>query len=252
MPSSSAHALVLKRTKLGETDLIVSFLREDGAGFQAVAKGARKPGAKMAGKLELCSRVDVLLHTGRSLPIITEAEIIDSARNNRKDPEHITFSAPILDLLEKITRDAQTDAKLYSMSCVALDAIAATNDSASMAMYLAAALIKIMSMEGFRPLLTSCIACGCDVENATRCSFSGGGVLCNNCLEAGSQAVEEGITSWVEHLIHSRFSDLDFVKNPVKLSHAMSILMFVRDWCTAQLGFRLKSLEFVFNSGLIS
>ena len=75
MPSHQVRALSLKKTKLGETDLIVTFLAADGCQVRAVAKGARKPGSRFGGRVEPFTVVDMLLHSGRTLETITEAEI---------------------------------------------------------------------------------------------------------------------------------------------------------------------------------
>ena len=47
------RACVLDRTKLGETDLILTLLADDGRQLRAVAKGARKPGGRLAARMEL-------------------------------------------------------------------------------------------------------------------------------------------------------------------------------------------------------
>ena len=49
----SLQALVLRKTKLGETDLIVTLLAQDGRQVRAVAKGARKPNSSFASRLEI-------------------------------------------------------------------------------------------------------------------------------------------------------------------------------------------------------
>ena len=51
----TARAIVLRKTKLGESDLVVTLLAEDGSQVRAVAKGARKPSSPFAARLELYS-----------------------------------------------------------------------------------------------------------------------------------------------------------------------------------------------------
>ena len=46
--------LVLDKTKLKETDLILTMLDERGRQVRAVAKGARKPGGRLAARCEIC------------------------------------------------------------------------------------------------------------------------------------------------------------------------------------------------------
>ncbi|WP_179184937.1 DNA repair protein RecO, partial [Collinsella vaginalis] len=47
--------IVLDKTKLKETDLILTLLARDGRQIRAVAKGARKPGSRLAARCELAS-----------------------------------------------------------------------------------------------------------------------------------------------------------------------------------------------------
>ena len=72
----NARVLVLRKTKLGESDLILSLLAQDGSQIRAVAKGARKPTSQFSSRLELYSQADVLLAQGRTLEIVKEARLI--------------------------------------------------------------------------------------------------------------------------------------------------------------------------------
>ena len=82
MPAYPLRALVLRKTKLGETDLILTLLSEDGRQVRAVAKGLRKPGSRFGGRLEPYSVVDLLLHTGRSLEVVTEARTVERPQHS--------------------------------------------------------------------------------------------------------------------------------------------------------------------------
>ena len=59
--------LVLDKTKLKETDLILTMLDERGRQVRAVAKGARKPGGRLAARCELFCTVDMLLAHGHEV-----------------------------------------------------------------------------------------------------------------------------------------------------------------------------------------
>ena len=70
------RAIVLDKTKLGESDLILTLLADSGAQVRAVAKGARKPGSRLAARCELACSVDLLLARGRSLDVVSQAELM--------------------------------------------------------------------------------------------------------------------------------------------------------------------------------
>ncbi len=99
----TARAIVLRKTKLGESDLIVTLLAQDGSQVRAVAKGARKPSSPFAARLELYSSVDLL--EGRSLDIVKEARIASSHERLRRDLEHAACAAPMAELLDRATEE---------------------------------------------------------------------------------------------------------------------------------------------------
>ena len=79
--------LVLDKTKLKETDLILTMLDERGRQVRAVAKGARKPGGRLAARCELFCTVDMLLAHGRSLDIVSQAELLEAPLGAAPDYE---------------------------------------------------------------------------------------------------------------------------------------------------------------------
>ena len=70
--------LVLDKTKLKETDLILTMLDERGRQVRAVAKGARKPGGRLAARCEMFCTVDLMLAHGRSLDVVSQAELMEA------------------------------------------------------------------------------------------------------------------------------------------------------------------------------
>ena len=65
-PTYSLHAIVLRKTKLGESDLILTLLAEDGRQVRAVAKGARKPNSAFSSRLEIFAEVEALMASGKN------------------------------------------------------------------------------------------------------------------------------------------------------------------------------------------
>ena len=78
MPSYRAEAIVLRTHKLGEADRIITFLTRERGKVRAVAKGVRRTKSKFGARLEPFSRVDLLLHEGKNLHIITQAESLNA------------------------------------------------------------------------------------------------------------------------------------------------------------------------------
>ena len=100
-PTYTARVIVVRKTKLGESDLILTLLAEDGSQLRAVAKGARKPKSSFASRLELFSVADVLCAKGRSLDVVSEARLVEGNAALRGDIERISAAAPIAELVER-------------------------------------------------------------------------------------------------------------------------------------------------------
>ena len=68
--------VVLRTQKLGEADRIITLLTRHNGRVRAVARGIRRTKSRFGARLEPFTHVDVLIHHGRSLDVITQAEVI--------------------------------------------------------------------------------------------------------------------------------------------------------------------------------
>ena len=158
MPSYPARALVLRKTKLGETDTILTLLAADGRQVRAVAKGLRKPGGRFGARLEPFAVVDLLLHTGRSLDVITEAQTVATHAALREDFDRSAAATVVADLLDKISVEGQAEPQLFALATTTLDVMEQAPVEALPALVVAF-LVKAMAMHGYRPQLESCACC---------------------------------------------------------------------------------------------
>jgi DNA repair protein RecO (recombination protein O) len=278
MPNVSAQIIVLKKTKLSEMDLIVTGFSSEGHQVRTVVKGGRKPGSRRGAHLELFSKSQVLLYIGRSsLSTVSEAELVNSHSECRRDIEHTTAAAAITELVETISRDADVEPRLFLLLDACLDAVGGT-DIDGLNLITAASLLKIVGQIGFLPNLESCSICGRPrgSELSMRFSFSEGGLICPNCLatQSGSDeeqaegsecagayfgidgglspennvtAVEPELFDWLVLLIRSRFDDLAQYAVTENRAIGRVLLVFARDWIRAHVAQRNRSVDFLLN-----
>jgi DNA repair protein RecO (recombination protein O) len=188
MPSHHVRALSLKKTKLGETDLIVTFLAADGCQVRAVAKGARKPGSRFGGRVEPFTVADMLLHSGRTLETITEAEIVTSHAAIREDYDRAQAASVVADVLDKISVECQIEERLFGLASATLDALDPAEGDTLLALVVAF-LLKAMSMHGYRPQFDACVECGAPPARETRFALELGGLYCEGCGGIGTDVV---------------------------------------------------------------
>ncbi len=177
MPSYPLTALVLRKTKLGETDIILTLLAQDGQQVRAVAKGLRKPGSRFGGRLEPLSEVDLLVHTGRSLEVVSEARTVNAHAALREDLDRSAAAAVVADLLDKVSVQGQAEPRLYGLASASLGALEVA-PLERVPQLVVAFLAKAMAMHGYRPELESCAACACEVGESSAFSPTAGGSLC--------------------------------------------------------------------------
>src|SRR4051812_49911418 len=76
VPLYRDEAVVLRTQKLGEADRIITLLTRRHGRVRAVAKGVRRTGSRFGARVEPFTHVDLPLHEGRSLDLVTQAEPI--------------------------------------------------------------------------------------------------------------------------------------------------------------------------------
>lgn len=242
MASRRVRALSLKKTKLGETDLIVTFLAEDGCQVRAVAKGARKPGSRLGGRVEPFVVADLLLHEGRSLDTISDAEIFAAHAAVRADYDRSTAASVVADFLDKISVECQTEDRLFGLACATLEAIESAS-SESLTPIVTAFLIKGLAMHGYRPQFFSCTSCGSDEISSTLFSLESAGPLCAACAprEHATVIAPADVRELLSAYLRARMSDVAGLEVPQRL--AIDGFVLTRRLVSYHVPVRLKALD---------
>ena len=97
------RAVVLRQHKLGEADRIVTLLTREHGLVRAVAKGVRRTRSKFGARLEPFAHIDVQLHPGRNLDIVTQVQAIDAfATDIVSDYGRYTCACAVLETAERL------------------------------------------------------------------------------------------------------------------------------------------------------
>lgn len=247
-PTYSIRALVLRRTKLGESDVICTLLSSDGSQVCAVAKGARKPTSTFASRLEVYSVCDLLLSKGRNLDIIKEARLVAGNEHLRVDIAPMEAAAPMVELLERSTQVGLEDARLFEMTIKALATLKDVEEE-QLPLVTAAHLLKALGILGFRPRFDVCVGCGTpqSIESFgpfVPFSLLDGGVVCQNC-RAQSETIQlsREVAQWSQALLFAAFEEITTFKADSAITFA--ILRFLQLWIRQHIGTNLKSLTFL-------
>lgn len=169
------RGVVLRTTKLGEADRIVTIITSGHGKVRAVAKGARRTRSRLAGHVEPLRHADLQLYRGRGdLDIVTGAVTLNRWGDLREDLDRLGTAMSLAEAVDQIVHDRGEDPVPYQMLVGALGRL----DRGSAEMLLPAFLLRLLAHEGTAPMLDECVVgAGCDGA-AVAFDPAQGGVTC--------------------------------------------------------------------------
>jgi DNA repair protein RecO (recombination protein O) len=113
----TTNALLLRRTKLTETSLIVEWLTEAHGIVKTVAKGARNPKSRFAGTLDLFFECEIQFARSRrsELHILREAALREPHEGLRANYDRVALAAYFVELLELVMEPGHPAPELYDL-----------------------------------------------------------------------------------------------------------------------------------------
>jgi DNA repair protein RecO (recombination protein O) len=152
--------IVLRTQKLGEADRIITILGRGSGRIRAVAKGVRRTKSRFGARLEPFTHVDLMLHTGRSLDIITQAEVIRPyGEPLAGDYPRYTAGVAMLETAERFTPVEKEPALRQLLLLIGgLRSLGAGEHPPGLV--LDAFLLRSLAVAGYAPALQECARCG--------------------------------------------------------------------------------------------
>ena len=230
--------IVLRSYKLGEADRILNILTANRGKVRAVAKGVRKPGSRFGGRLEAFGHVQLQLYEGRSLDIVSQAELITSFVEVRQDWVASACAATMAEACDKLAQEGERATSMFLLLKDALGVLAA--GPRHPARVLDAFLMRLSVLEGFRPGLDACVTCG-TTENLLSFHVGGGGVLCATDTPSGLQRMSQEALGQLRLLTEGSWTDIS--EGPEPMPRHVGAL--VRSYLSYHLSTNLKAWEAV-------
>ncbi len=116
MPSSNrrrndlrTQAIILHRTKYGETDRILNLLTPEGR-KSCIAKGVRKEKSKLAGGIEMFTVSDIVIHESEKtdMGILTSAKMVKNYMNIISDLDRFELGSKIIKMTNKFSENVDS------------------------------------------------------------------------------------------------------------------------------------------------
>ncbi len=183
------EAVVLKRSDFGEADRILTLYTPERGKVRVLAKGIRRITSRKAGHLEVFVRSRILLHAGRDMDIVAQAESVETYRPLREDLRRTACAYFIAELLDGFTGEEEGQAAVYDLLVESLRRLSTTRDLWLATHYFEMHLLGLL---GYRPELFFCVRCRAPLKPEGNVLDPGaGGLVCPRCAgdEPNVQAV---------------------------------------------------------------
>jgi DNA repair protein RecO (recombination protein O) len=180
-------AIVIKKTKLGEADRILTLYTPGLGKIQGVAKAVRKPGSKLSGHLEMLTYSQVTLARGRNIDTIIGSQTLNTFLAIKNNLDLLSYALYAAEMVNQFTPHETEDPQLFELLLRTLEELPRASDRELLLRHFELHLLRKV---GYRPELEKCVLCRKTLEAVTN-SFapSAGGVLCPSCQRLGRHYV---------------------------------------------------------------
>jgi len=215
------EAIIIKKTKLGEADSILTLYTPHLGKTQGFAKSLRRPRSKMAGHLELLTHSLVSLARGRNIDTITGSQTINSFLPLKSDLHLTSYALYATELVNQFTADHIENHPLFQLLLETMERLYQTNNKELVLRYFE---LHLLDEVGYRPQLQQCLSCRLPLEPVTNsfCS-SAGGMLCPNCRQSQplTYPLSVNVLKVLRFLQGSDFNTASKLKLDAELSHQL-------------------------------
>lgn len=153
-------AILLRRTRLTETSLIVTWLTESHGKLKTVAKGARQPKSRFAGRLDLFYVCEIqFARSSRSeLHTLREVMLRNAHEGLRSDPERVALAAYFVELVELVTEADHPVPEVFDLLARALAHVNGSSASLRALEHFERELVRLLGIE--HPTIAPSLALG--------------------------------------------------------------------------------------------
>lgn len=155
-------AILLRRTRLTETSLIVTWLTELHGKLKTVAKGARRPKSPFAGKLDLFFQAEIQFVRSKKsdLHTLRESVLREPFEGLRENYRRTELAAYFVELIEMVTEPEHPVPELYELLARALAYLARGEANKRALLHFEGELTRLLGIHGQQPAVTPAVAIG--------------------------------------------------------------------------------------------
>ncbi|AQS59893.1 DNA repair protein RecO [Desulforamulus ferrireducens] len=242
MKTYKLDAIILKSRDMREADKIITIYSIQRGKQRVVAHGAAKPTSRKRGAVQPFCYSSLLLHRGRQIDSVSQAELKEGFADLRYDLERLTAAAYLAELTDSFVGEGEPNQELFALLLSTLYLLAAGNVEMALRAYEA----RLLNLAGLQPELLGCNHCGAPFKE-TKVWFAAeqGALLCQACAaqEKKLTVFSRGTIEVLKTLYRFELSELQQLKVSEPLRKELNILL--RGYLEYHLEKRLKTTEFL-------
>ena len=233
---------VLKAFDFRESSKIAYIYTRQSGKIGGLFKGFRNHPKHFSTPLDIFSLNEFVFYPSRSnLHLVSAADIVSNYPHVRQSQETFYLASYMVELVDKIMPFHYVQEEIFDLIRIMLESL---GDFSSLRL-LSIFQIKILSITGFRPSLTSCIHCGKALEKQGLFSWQRGGMLCQGCFSYDRQAKEisADVIASLKYIQQKSFPQVYNLKP--KNTTLRQMIRILDDFLSYHLDTRLKSKIFL-------
>ena len=181
------NAIVIGKKDIGEMDRIYTLFTLEAGKVKVLGKSVKKAISKLAGNLEIPTRVEILAARTKGLGKIAGAVPIDFFPKIRKDIDALAETLRAIRILDEITVEQQKEEKVFSLLLEFLEISEKLSgqeiNSDKIALIAAGFIFKLLDISGYRIEVEKCVLCQKKLQAGKNFFAAGlGGMVCPQCL----------------------------------------------------------------------
>lgn len=166
MTLHKSDAIILKRDRSGESSLLVQAFLKNAGKQNLLAKGARKPGSAMVGKLEPYSEVQLMYYqkNDESLATISQVEQIRTNSDLVGDIRRLSHAAAVVEAIENMIFPDSEQERLYDLITGTFYMMNYAS-AKKLEFYFLVFLLQSLDLLGLTPQFDVCVKTGKPIES---------------------------------------------------------------------------------------
>lgn len=120
MPVFTTEGIIVNRSNFGEADRILTVVTPFKGKIKLIAKGVRRITSRRGGNVELLNHVKLHIFKGQGIPILTEAESLETFPKIKANLTLTTYASHIIEIANRLLPEEQANPAAYNLLITSL------------------------------------------------------------------------------------------------------------------------------------